>query len=154
VDVRVVAAGDVIALGACTLEFLAPERGAQWVDVNDSSLVARVTAPSGRRMLLTGDIAKQAMVSLVTRAVDVKADALEVPHHGAAASFSYEFVQRVDPGVVVQSTGPSRVADPRWDVVKTGRRWFVTAVDGAVSLEFLPEGPVRARTFRGDGLRR
>lgn len=149
VDVRVATAGLTLELGWCTLEFLSPPAGTQWVDTNDSSLVARVTTPSGRRVLLTGDIGKPAMTGLVQRGVELSADALEVPHHGSATSFNFEFVQRVDPPVVLQSTGPSRVNDPRWRLVRPGRRWFATAVDGAITTEVKAEGSPVVRTFMG-----
>ena len=54
----------------------------------------------------------------------------------------------VNPTLVIQSTGPQRVNDARWNKVRRGRRWRTTAVDGAVSVEFLRDGSVVDKGLR------
>lgn len=154
VEIRVVVAGDTLELGESTIEFLSPTKGSEWHELNDTSLVARITAPSGRRVVMTGDIDKPAMVDMTTRGVDYAADVMEAPHHGAATHPAFEFVTRAGPTVVVQSTGPRRVGDERWDRAKTGRRWFATAADGLITVEIKEDGDIGARSYLGVGVRR
>ena len=76
------------------------------------------------------------------------ATAAQLPHHGSARPEAYEFVRRVDPSVVLQSTGPSRLDAPRWDATRQGRRWLVTTRDGASRADLMRDGTVRAGPAR------
>jgi len=48
----------------------------------------------------------------------------------------------IDPDVVLQSTGRSRLDDPRLDEARRGRAWLVTARDGAIWAQVKPDGSV------------
>ncbi len=146
IAVELVASGEVRSFGRCTVTFLGPPDARVLANVNDHSLVARIETPSGRRVLLTGDIQEAGIDAL--GAHDVQADLLELPHHGSATTFARGFLDRVDPMVVIQSTGPSRVGDPRWTLHRAGRAWFVTARDGWVWAEIERDGEVRAGSMR------
>ena len=50
--------------------------------VNDSSMVIAIEG-AGRRILLTGDIEAAAIAGLLSRHPPLRADVLELPHHGA-----------------------------------------------------------------------
>ena len=93
-------------------------------------------------MLFTGDIETEAMAALIEGGADLRADGAEAPHHGSARPAAYDFVMRVDPAVVVQSTGPRRLGDERWESVKRGRSWRTTAAEGAATIEFRGDGSV------------
>ncbi|HHN77750.1 MAG TPA: ComEC/Rec2 family competence protein [Phycisphaerales bacterium] len=163
VEVRPIARGDELRLGPATLRVLwPPGEPPPGVDShNDRCVVARLDAPTAGglgRILLTGDIGEPAMRGLIGgggAASDdaVAADILELPHHGGHHAFSERFVRAVAPAVVLQSTGPSRLGDRRWDAVKQwlrarGGLWRVTARDGAVWAEILNDGSVRAGAVR------
>jgi len=150
--VRLVGAGDTLAVGDLTLEFLHPPDGFVSRRANDQSLAARALAPTDagpRVVLLTGDIQDRAIAALESAHPDLRADVLELPHHGSARPEAVRFVRRLGPRVVVQSTGPSRQDDERWDAARAGRVWLVTARDGAVSVTVRPDGAIEYRTLAG-----
>ena len=149
VAIVAVRAGYRERLGRATLTFLWPperpiERGLV-AQTNDTSLVARIDVPTERgpvRVLMTGDIQRAAMAHLLERPAEVAADAIELPHHGSFQDTSLIFVRAVDPSVVLQSTGPSRLGDERWHPARHGRRWHSTAAAGAAWVEVRPDGRV------------
>ncbi len=146
---RVVAAGDTITLGEATLTVLHPPPGFVPRQENDASLVARLTAGEGvPTLLLTGDIQDEAMAMLMTSGVDLAADAIELPHHGSARDAAYAFVERVNPRVVLQSTGIERMGDPRWDFARRGRIWLDTPRLGAVGVDLGRDGTLTAGPAR------
>ncbi len=150
VMVRTIRAGQTLELGEVTLELISPDSGWSPSNVNSSSLVARVRAPTARgerRVLLTGDIEREAMVRLLELGEDLRANALELPHHGSHHPTGEAFLERVDPAIVVQSTGPSRLLDERWERARQGRRWLVTARDGAIALVIHTDGRIETSTF-------
>lgn len=155
VSVRVVAAGDAIELGAgVRCAFLHPPDGFAAPNDNAHSLVMLIevqTDEGVRRVLMTGDLAGQgvALVRDGWRAAGQPVlHAMEVPHHGAAAADAIALVSELDPRIVVQSSGRSRIDDPRWAGVREGRHWFATARDGSVVLTIHRDGSVRARAGR------
>lgn len=149
VEHRVVVRGDVIEVGDASLRVLHPPAGFVPRAENDASLVAMLESESTPgRVLLTGDIQREAMAMLMESGEDLHADVIELPHHGSAHETAYAFVEHVDPRIVMQSTGIRRVDDPRWDGVRQGRSWFVTDRSGCISVELTEEGTVRAETFR------
>ena len=79
----------------------------------------------------------------------LRADVLELPHHGSVHGAALEFVGAVGPRVVLQSTGPRRVGDARWDTLRAGRVWFTTASDGAAWAEIRGDGSVVGGSLRG-----
>ena len=103
---------------------------------------------SSARALLTGDIQREAMALLMESGQDLRADVIELPHHGSAHEAAYDFVQHVNPSVVLQSTGRKRVDDPRWDTTRAGRTWLVTQRHGMCTARLLPDGKVHAEAFR------
>lgn len=72
---------------------------------NAASCVLQVEAASGERLLLTGDIDQAAERALLARGRDLRADWLQVPHHGSGSSSSLAFVQAVAPRAVLLSRG-------------------------------------------------
>jgi len=133
IAVEILTEGDTLELGRCSIEVLSAIGAGRLVSVNDESIVAMLRTPSGTSALLTGDIQEAAMEALA--AVDVRADVLELPHHGSAHEHSVRFLARVEPKVVLQSTGPSRVNDPRWGNRSQVNAWRTTATDGWTRVE-------------------
>jgi len=80
---------------------------------NDLSCVLRITAASGRRALLAGDLEAEQERALVKREPDLRADVLLVPHHGSKTSSSAELLAAVRPSIgVVQAGYRSRFGHP------------------------------------------
>jgi competence protein ComEC len=144
VPVVPVHAGMRFALGASTVEVLAPPRHMPaGAERNTGSVVLRVGGRHGR-MLLTGDTDAAAQQVLLERPTLLRADVLKVPHHGGATN-APGFLDAVRATVAVASLGrdnphghphPETLADlapvPVW---RTDRH-------GAVTVELTATGPV------------
>lgn len=161
VMIRIIEQGQTLTLGSASMTLLWPDPGhILGLDDNDTSAVALVRAddaPDGSpALLLTGDIEGPAMERLRETYPDLPAmlggGALELPHHGSARSSAYDFVDWLGPGVVLQSTGPSRLDDDRWDDQRRGRAWYTTADHGATWVRIGAGGEIRAGWWysRGD----
>jgi competence protein ComEC len=158
VAIRVMLAGDRVPLGSRELLFVSPTAGAPFVRDNEHSLVAAVV-PRGTMLndesspradlLLTGDISAEAINVLRRAQPALRPRVMELPHHGSADPASIEWVGAMSPEVVLQSTGKRRANDPRWALVRSGRSWFCTALDGAAWAEINEDGSVRAGSLRG-----
>jgi competence protein ComEC len=152
VVVRDIHAGESFALGPARCEILSPAQGRDWSEANDTSLVGLFsvdTAAGERRALMTGDLGPGAIVDLEERVPSLHADVMELPHHGSAKPESMRLVGEVDPAIVLQSTGPQRLGDARWDDVKAGRTWWITARDGAAWAEVRTDGELRSGAILG-----
>jgi competence protein ComEC len=149
VDVAELHAGDTLTLGDSTLTFLAPPPNAPWPQDNDHSLVARVgIGQEPNAILLTGDIQDEAIRSLSAGNPGLSARVLELPHHGSARPPAIAFAYALRPEVVIQSTGPRRANDPRWDAVRQHTTWYTTSEHGAAFVEFQSSGLMRSGSFR------
>jgi len=150
IAVRQLRDGDTLEIGHARLEVLSPSDEPFTAD-NDNSLVARLSARTRageRSALLCGDIQREAMAALMAPGADLRADILELPHHGSMHATAIEFVGAVDPRVVLQSTGPGRASEIRWNELRRGRDWWMTAEDGAAWAEIATDGAVRSGSFR------
>jgi competence protein ComEC len=107
-EVDLVDIGDRIQVGARTsVEVLAPPvttLPAALDSDNDRSLVLLVTI-GDRRILLPADIEAATEQWLARSGLDVRADALVVPHHGSKTSSTQEFLGAVSPRVAIISVG-------------------------------------------------
>ena len=112
---------------------------------NHLSCVLRVTA-GGRRMLLTSDIEAADEAALLRRSPDdLRADVMQVPHHGSKTSSSEAFLTAVGADEVIIPVGyRSRFGHPKPEVVAryaaSGARIWRTDRDGAVRIVLGPEG--------------
>ncbi|MCK4342604.1 MAG: ComEC/Rec2 family competence protein [Phycisphaerae bacterium] len=146
-------AGDFLKLGDATLEILWPPAGLNdmW-ETNDTSLVVRLTA-GGRTVLLTGDIERDSINALLEaeRAgrIDLRADVLIAPHHGAVLKdVTADFYAAVSPSVVVVS---ARELRPKLEAVVhetlgPGCRIIATGEAGAVVVRISTAGDLRIET--------
>ncbi|MFQ5489641.1 MAG: ComEC/Rec2 family competence protein [Phycisphaerae bacterium] len=136
VPIRTVAAnGEPMQLGGARVEILwPPPDGALDLDSNESSLVLRIEW-EGKRILLTGDIEEAAQEHLLSSGVDLSADVLMLPHHGAMVSNTLQFIEAVDPTILIQS-GWRGTEERRAKLlpVLAGRRFWNTGDDGAVEV--------------------
>lgn len=149
--------------GDCRLEILAPEGPGQFRGRNDNSLVAMLRL-GGDRVLLTGDMEKQAQAWLLERGpADMRGAILKVPHHGSDRTTDLAFLAALDPEVAVLSAGRrNRHGHPGPGNLATlragGSRILLTPVHGAVEWRrdrlgsrwrtFLPEARIHGASGR------
>ena len=101
-QVEVPTVGTQWPLGGATVTMLGPV--AQYSDANDTSIVLRIDYGS-TSFLLTGDMEKTAETDLVNSGANLKADVLQVGHHGSSTSTGYAFLNAVLPEMGVISCG-------------------------------------------------
>lgn len=150
VEIHLVHAGDRLRIGSAELEFIWPPPGERFDDENDNSLVGLIrvgTRAGERRLLMTGDIRETGIAGVLAR--DVRADMVEVPHHGSTRVAGQDLLRAVGPSVVIQSTGPRRAGRAFWDSSRRGRAWLTTASDGAGWVRIDRDGSIRYGTVRG-----
>ena len=105
---------------------------------NDRSLVIRLQYGT-TRFLLTGDIEHATERWLLTQDIDLRADILQISHHGSRTSTLPEFVQRVQPQVGIISLGAgNRYGHPHPQVLHTLDQYHVqpfrTDLHGAITI--------------------
>jgi competence protein ComEC len=119
--------------------------GSSGLSRNQASLVVRVDV-GGSRVLLTGDIEAAAEAALLASGADLRAEVLELPHHGSRTSATPTFLRAVAPSVAIASAPcPGRFGMPHRVVLDRATAlgipvWW-TGRDGAV-LVGLSETPV------------
>jgi competence protein ComEC len=120
---------------------------------NDRSCVLKITT-SGGHILLPADIERRAERDLLDqRGSELFADVLVAPHQGSRTSSTPEFVEHVNPQVVVFPVGyRNRFGHPHKEVVERyraiGARIYRTDRDGALTLVFTQAGSIRIEPFR------
>lgn len=118
-------------------------------DTNSTSIVLSVEA-SGKRVMLTGDIEQQAIVSLLESGIDLGAQIVDLPHHGSFVEASPRWVKAVSPRVVIQSSGVLRRHENPWlEVLNDGDiTHLVTDRHGMVTVWIEADGGVQWSTFK------
>lgn len=86
------------------LELVGPEPQKEYDDLNEYSLVAKLTV-GGKSFLFTGDSSEQAEADMIEAGEDLKADVLKIGHHGSSTATTKAFLQAVNPQVAVISCG-------------------------------------------------
>lgn len=97
-------AGDTLPLGDAAVTVLSPARGATWENINNYSLVLRVTYGNAA-FLLMGDAEAEVEETLLAAKTELAADVLVVGHHGSATSSSEKFLKAVAPRYAILSVG-------------------------------------------------
>lgn len=116
----------------------APIRGQPVEDVNDASVVVRLTY-GAVAWLFTGDAGMQTEEALLTAGTDLSAEVLKIGHHGSATASSAAFLQAVGPFVAVASLGTGNQYGHPDDatverILQAGAVFLRTDHDGTVSM--------------------
>ena len=110
---RILKRGDVLRLGnGLNLEVLAPDFAGGAVpsekelSSNDASLSLRLSRKGQGLALLCGDMLSASLGRLAESGQELRAEALVLPHHGAASSFQKRFYDAVSPNMALASAAP------------------------------------------------
>ncbi len=154
VEIIEIKRGDVLELGQATLTCLwpDPELSAEMSE-NNQSVVVRLEVPGGGSVLLCGDIEHEAIEAIELLEPDLRADVVELPHHGSRRAGSSGFVESLSPMVVLQSTGKTRAGYAYWDTLKKQTRWYITADHGGVWVEINQDGTIQSGSVLKDSSR-
>ena len=120
-------------------DFIERRKKEPWRNLNNNSLVLKASF-GAKSFLFPGDIQTRAEYELAAIAGDkLKGTVLLAPHHGSKTSSSERFIEKVDPEVIIISSGwKSRFGFPNPSVLKRykekGCRILGTARNGAVSM--------------------
>lgn len=146
IAIRPFSRGDRLEFGDATLTWIHPEADQKYATDNDQSAVVRLEV-AGRSVLFTGDVTANAIAHLMRLPHDqLQADVLELPHHGSWSESAAAFMARVDPEIILQSTGRRQLPDDPWAPILENRRRFVTAINGAVTVEIGRDGEIAVHT--------
>lgn len=131
--------GQVIDMGdGVRAQILGPSPNKRYTDLNDRSIVLRVTY---RRVvvLLAGDASDEAEQEMLKAGLNVRAQVLQVGHHGSRQATSAQWLAAVRPGIAVISCArrsryhfPSRLVTDR--LRGCGARTYTTGQSGAVTI--------------------
>lgn len=135
-------AGDIFEGKYTRLEILSPT--SLDPDWNTNSLIIKFTV-HGKTTLLMADGNFATEKKLLKANMDIKADILQVGHHGAKDASSPEFLKVVAPKFAVISVNAENINGyPSKDVIqnvkKTGAKTFLTFEDGTISFSFTSSG--------------
>jgi competence protein ComEC len=144
VTVRRPRAGDVMTLGDVRLEFLSPDRcwSGTESDINNDAIVVRASVGEDSVLFAT-EPEEPAQQLLLDEGVDLHADVLKVPHHGAATSIE-PFFEAVQAEVAIVSVGPNTYGHPVPEVLDwvraTGAQVRRTDREGTITVSFGDRG--------------
>jgi competence protein ComEC len=149
VPVRTPRAGESLSVGDVRLEILSPDRC--WTgtesDTNNDAIVVRASLGEDSVLFAT-EPEEPAQQVLLDSGLDLTADVLKVPHHGAATSIE-AFFQAVDPQLAVVSVGENTYGHPVPEVLDwlrgTGAEVLRTDLAGTVTVAFAASG-IRVET--------
>ena len=144
VTVRHPRAGEVMTLGDVRLEFLSPDRC--WAgtesDTNNDAIVVRASVGEDSVVFAT-EPEEPAQQVLLDDGVDLHADVLKVPHHGAATSIE-PFFEAVHAQIAIVSVGPNTYGHPVPEVLDwiraTGAEVHRTDREGTITVSFGDRG--------------
>jgi competence protein ComEC len=95
--------GQRVVLGGITCDLVWPPPAMEGAD-NDASLAARLSM-GGIRVLVTGDLEAPGEAAILARGLPLRAEVLQLPHHGSRTSSSPAFLQAVQPVIALAATG-------------------------------------------------
>ncbi len=144
VEVEIARAGRDFVAGSVVMDILYPteELAGKEVDNLNNSSIAMVVEYEDVRVLLTGDLEEEAEAELLKAGVDLKADIYKAGHHGSKTASTLEFLEKVQPEIVVIQCGKDNKFDhPHPEALRNFHRVGVDKIhrndiDGRVEFEF------------------
>ena len=150
IPLRELAAGEAIAWGLSSVQIVWPEaptavgyhdvqtHGERSGAAGDDSLALRISA-GGVNLLFPGEMSGGVEKKLGRSGMRLASDLLKVARHGAKASTTDEFLQRVTPRIaMITAAGSSARTSPNPETLdrlaKAGVRVFRTDLDGAITV--------------------
>ena len=123
---------------------------------NNRSLVSKVTV-NDTDFLITGDIDENCEREMVSKiGSSLRADILQVPHHGSGSSSSDELLEAVKPKVAVFQCGKNNYGHPAPQIVekykKKGIIIYRNDLDGAIGLTIGKFNKVKIKTVISRGI--
>ncbi|MCP4260587.1 MAG: DNA internalization-related competence protein ComEC/Rec2 [Planctomycetes bacterium] len=114
---------------------------------NDKSQVSLIEF-AGKKVLLCSDIEKYAQRELLRLHPDLKADIVFVPHHGSVSTLGDDFLQTLDPDILIYSCDRIQY-ERRSRIVKEADKAesFYTSKYGAIVVSVSREGLINTTTF-------
>jgi len=100
---------------------------------NELSVVLRIRTKDGQTVLLTGDFGRRAVPLLIGREPDLRADLLQVPHHGLADPAAPRLAAAIEPKVALIPGG--RLAESPSPYAAHGARLLSTDSCGMITVE-------------------
>lgn len=149
---RIARRGQSIDFGdGVRIDVLSPDPSVDYPDLNENSMVLRVTYRRAA-VLLCADVGAQTEARILESGERVRAQVMQVGHHGSKSASSAEWLAAVRPGVAIISCGrgdsyghPSSETLDRLRAV--GARVYRTDRHGAVTV--ITDGrTIKVRTFR------
>jgi len=143
------ARGFILPIGQAQLHWLNPIADYEYERSNNSSAVIHLQTPAGTSMLFTGDLQPVAMHQLERdySQQQLHADIMELPHHGGWSTDAAEFFQIVNPTIILQSVGNSRLRNDRWESILKNKQRYITAQVGATTCTINRDGTISVKTF-------
>ncbi len=126
-------------LDGVTMMVLSPEKGANYEELNDYSVVLKFTY--GDVSVLTGgDASKLVERQIITRDYDLSADIYKVSHHGGRDGNSEAYLNEINPRYAVISVGAdNKYGHPKTEILKRLNRMncevYRTDLDGDIIFE-------------------
>lgn len=140
VPVKFLQAGDQLPGDAATLSLHVLHPADDWRSEHDNanSVVVRVDF-AGRSILLTGDLEREGLLSLLGTQPD-HVDVLLSPHHGSRLANPPSLAAWADPDYVIVSGGKETTADMLRSVYFDAQSLLTTHDSGAVTVEITSDG--------------
>lgn len=104
IDCRYAKAGMAFDLDGSTLTVLGPVAGKGYDNLNDYSVVTRLTC-GNTAFLFMGDAQKASEKDIMATGATLSADVLKVGHHGSKTSSGVDFLAAVNPKIALISAG-------------------------------------------------
>ncbi len=139
---KILCQGDQLTWPGVVIDVFWPGRtlGKNW---NDNALVLRIKAGSSR-LLLMSDAGKRVEAALLAANVDLRAEVLQIGHHGAADASSPVFLRAVSPRLAVISVNKNNIRGyPAPETLhllsRFGIRTILTYRDGDITFPAIPK---------------
>ncbi|MEZ6189818.1 MAG: DNA internalization-related competence protein ComEC/Rec2 [Phycisphaerales bacterium] len=137
-------------IGDAELQILWPPTDLELRHANDTSIVLSVRT-AGRRILLNGDIQDEAITGLL-ESEELAADITDLPHHGGVVDSSAAWLHAVNPTVILQSCGRTKLYQDRWSAIleDSNATRLMTARDRMSQVFVGVDGAIKTWKMRGE----